>query len=178
MRAGYGSSSSRERLFFALWPGEDVRARLAARADGWAGRPVAADGYHMTLAFAGAVEADVRRALEAGAASVSGEAFVCVLDEIIWLGVGNIAALAPSYPPPALLGLAARLRRLVSGATSRVALHRYRPHVTLRRLGAGEPRWSSPPPEPVPWAVADYVLCRSRAERPGSYDVLARWPLS
>ncbi|AWP24138.1 RNA 2',3'-cyclic phosphodiesterase [Acidiferrobacter sp. SPIII_3] len=178
MRAGCGSSSRRERLFFALWPGEDVRARLAARAGESAGRPVAADGYHMTLAFAGAVEADDRRVLEAGAAGVSGEAFVCVLDEMAWLGAGDIAALAPSRPPPALLALAEHLQRLVAAATGRVPTHRYRPHVTLARLTAADPRWAAPPSEPVRWAVADYVLCRSRREQPGVYDVLARWPLS
>jgi 2'-5' RNA ligase len=165
-------------LFFALWPGSDVRARLAAQAGELAGRPAAADGYHMTLAFAGAVEADVRRALEAGAAGVSEEAFVCVLDEMTRLGAGDIVALAPSHPPPALLGLAERLQRLVAVATGQVPAHRYRPHVTLARLGARDPRWSPPPSEPVRWAVADYVLCRSRREPPGIYDVLARWPLS
>ncbi|UEO00560.1 2'-5' RNA ligase family protein [Acidiferrobacter thiooxydans] len=165
-------------MFFALWPGRDVRARLAAQAAESAGRPVAADGYHMTLAFVGAVEADVRCVLEAGAAGVSEEAFVCVLDEMAWLGAGDIAALAPSHPPPLLLRLAERLQRVVAVATGQVPAHRYRPHVTLARLGARDPRWSPPPAEPVRWAVADYVLCRSRREPPGIYDVLARWPLS
>ncbi|WP_170132396.1 2'-5' RNA ligase family protein [Acidiferrobacter thiooxydans] len=165
-------------MFFALWPGRDVRARLAAQAAESAGRPVAADGYHMTLAFVGAVEADVRCVLEAGAAGVSEEAFVCVLDEMAWLGAGDIAALAPSHPPPPLLRLAERLQRVVAVATGQVPAHRYRPHVTLARLGARDPRWSPPPAEPVRWAVADYVLCRSRREPPGIYDVLARWPLS
>ena len=178
MRAGCGLSSSEERLFFALWPDDEVRAGIAAWADGSAGRQVAVDSYHMTAAFAGPVCADVRRALEAKAASVSGEAFVCVLDEIVWLGAGDIEALAPSCPPPALLGLADRLQRLVAAVTGHVARYRYHPHVTLARPGAGDRGWSSRPPEPVRWAVADYVLCRSRTDRPGSYDVLAGWPLS
>lgn len=136
------------------------------------------DGYHMTAAFAGPVPSEIRCALETGAAKMSAAAFVCVLDEMAWLGGGDVEALVPSCPPPALLALADRLQRLVTAVAGRPAAHRYRPHVTLARLRVGDPQWSLQRPEPVRWAVCDYVLCRSRTDQAGSYDVLARWPLS
>ncbi len=176
MRVEYGDSCEHERLFFALWPDDGVRAQLAVWASGGGGRPVPADGYHMTLAFAGDVGAGTRRALEAGAARVSEEAFVCVLDAAMGFGTGDIEALTPSRPPPALLRLAGRLQRLVDDATGATGQRPYRPHVTLAR---GTPRpHAGARGAPVVWAVRDYVLCRSRRDRPGFYDIVARWPLA
>ena len=42
------------RLFFALWPDDATRARLAQAARQWSHRPVADDKLHMTLHFLGA----------------------------------------------------------------------------------------------------------------------------
>ena len=45
-----------QRLFFALWPDEDARERLATVArDDSTGRWVSRDNLHVTLAFLGAV---------------------------------------------------------------------------------------------------------------------------
>ena len=142
------------------------------------GRPVASSGYHLTLAFAGLVAGNVRRALEIGAAHLSGAAFVCVLDEIARLGAGDIEALVPSQSPPALLGLADRLQRLVADNGGHIASRAYRPHVTLARFVAGGGSPARKPPEAVLWPAREYVLCQSRTDRPGSYDILAQWPLS
>ncbi len=52
-----------QRLFFALWPSEEVRAGLAevmASLDVRGGKPVAAENLHITLLFLGSVTAQTR----------------------------------------------------------------------------------------------------------------------
>lgn len=174
MKEACGSSSRDERLFFALWPDEEVRARLMEEARGSSGEPVPPDGYHITLAFAGEVSVSARRALEQGAAAVRAGCFVCVLDRMGALGSG-VEALAPSAPAAPLLALAGDLRRLVTHVAGAPDRRPYYPHVTLARR-VDDAR-SLRPSLPVVWAAREYVLCRSRRTRPGSYDILERWPL-
>ena len=174
MRVACGSSSRGERLFFALWPDDEVRARVAAEARTSGGRPVAAGGYHMTLAFVGEADSRVRCALEQGAGSVRGEGFVCVLDRIEAWGPG-IEVVAPSAPPAPLLALAEGLHRLVADVTGAAGCRSYRPHVTLTRH-ADHAR-SANLSLPIVWCAREYVLCRSVRAEPGRYDVLKRWLL-
>lgn len=174
MKVACGFSSRGERLFFALWPHEDVRVRLAAEAHGAGGRSRPADGYHMTLAFVGEVGDGVRCALELAAASSVWGSFLCVLDRIDALGSG-IEVLLPSASPPRLLGLAASLQGLVADVAGTVERRPYRPHVTL--AGHVDHVRSVSLSSPIIWPVREYVLCRSQRTRSGFYNVLERWPL-
>ena len=63
------------RLFFALWPDEATRERMAALLKalrGARGRAVKAEKLHVTLAFIGNADADYHQCLESAAEEVQG----------------------------------------------------------------------------------------------------------
>ena len=106
--------SEPKRLFFALeLPAEAQRQIVHWRAANFAedaGRPVAADNLHLTLAFLGEVSADKQRALAALAGRIHQPGFTLTLDDagqwlrsrVVWLGTRR--------PPRGLLQLASMLR--------------------------------------------------------------------
>lgn len=170
------------RLFFALWPDDDVRSAMAeqARAIEAAcapdGRPVASGRYHMTLQFLGSfrpLPAQVVDSAIATADSLRMPAFTLRLDRagsfersrVWWLGCA---------PSPPLQSLHARLGMALAAAGLRPDASPYAPHVTLGR----HPRRlvQARAIDPLSWPVRDFVLVDSAAGAP-AYRIVRRWPL-
>jgi 2'-5' RNA ligase len=174
------------RLFFALWPNEAVRAASAAAARDLkirmqpAGHLSAAERYHITLLFLGdyvpvATEAAAREA----AAKVSAAPFELTLDHAgsfrnnrqipWWLGTRE--------PPAALRALYEHLRDTLNHAGVASERMRFVPHLTvLRDAKVPLPVTSI---KPIAWSVDEFVLVRSRLDlKPVRYELLGRWPLS
>jgi RNA 2',3'-cyclic 3'-phosphodiesterase len=167
------------RLFFALWPDDAVRGRLAR----WTselravcgGRPTRPENLHITLAFLGGIEdarvAEVERATEGLApASVS-----LVLDQpgywkhkrIVWAGASAV--------PPGLEALVAELRSALLRSRISFDSKGFVSHVTLLRE-AREPK-AMPALEPIDWKLDGFALVRSVTLPQGSrYEVLKSWP--
>ena len=115
--------SEPKRLFFAIELPAGVREQLihwrAAQFPPEAGRPVAADNLHLTLAFLGDVSAEKQQALSQLAGRIRQPGFTLKLDDagqwlrsrVVWLGMRQ--------PPRGLLQLAKTLR--------------HRPHQRLRQ---------------------------------------------
>lgn len=173
-------------LFFALWPDEATRARLAAAAESL--RPIAPDGrwikpprYHLTLQFLGEHAALpqplVERAIRA-AARVRAPAFDLALDVAgsfvkpripCWLGCSEV----PPELPQLFDALAAVLREhrcVVIGAPSLT------PHVTVLR--GAEHAFAARLDAVVHWPVNEFVLIDSRMHPPAPYRLLGRWSLA
>ena len=166
------------RLFFALWPDEDVRARLAA----WeralhavcGGRPTRVQNLHLTLAFLGEVEEARVAEVERAAGGVAARACTLVLDRagywkhnrIVWAGASGVTA--------ELHDLVLELRNAL--ARSRIGFDpkEFASHVTLLRE-AREPR-ALPALEPIPWEIDGFALLCSPAGG-GPYEVLESWAL-
>ena len=174
------TEGARQRLFFALWPPDDVRQALAARRTvptPSRARPVPAGNLPLTLVFVGGVTARTRVGMEAAAGTVQGAAFELVLDCLgTWPGPG-ILWLAPAHPPPALLRLAADLEQALQPCGHVPESRAYRPHVTLaRKLRDPMPEVAVPP---LRWPVTDFVLVESRSTPAGPrYQTLRRWSLA
>lgn len=167
------------RLFFAAWPGPQVRARIDAAAQslareaGLRGRCVRAERLHLTLHFLGVVpECGLAAALEAGA-DVEAPPFELVLDRAGGFPNARVAWLGCTSPPQALRDLHARLRNALLARDLPVDSRAYAPHVTVQRgvreqmpgVGVG----------PIVWPVDAFVLIDSRPDR--GYVELGRWPL-
>lgn len=170
---------ARQRLFFALWPPDELRLALGtlARAQVPPGaRAVAAGNLHITLAFVGAVTGETRACLERAAATVTGAPFELALDRLgAWPGPG-ILWLAPSAIPPALGLLAGDLQQALQPCGYRPEARAYQPHVTLARKLKG--RFPAVAVPPLHWPVRDFVLVESLTTPAGpGYQVLRRWPL-
>jgi 2'-5' RNA ligase len=169
------TQDTHQRLFFALWPTEDDRRALARWRDALprsGGRPTAAGDLHLTLAFAGDVDAGTRNCLEQTAARVQGEPFTLRLDRLglfkrglLWTG--------PTDCPLALSSLAQHLAAVLRDCGVRPDPRPFHPHITLIRRMVGRLPGVDPPG--LIWQVQAFCLVRSR---PGQgYQVLRTYPL-
>ncbi|MEQ1440174.1 RNA 2',3'-cyclic phosphodiesterase [Fontimonas sp. SYSU GA230001] len=172
------------RLFFALWPDDAVRAAIAEAArklrmrmqpGGYLARP---ERYHLTLLFLGdAVPARDEAAAIAAAAQVRVAPFTLQLDHAGSFRNRHIPWWLGSHAPPAQLHeLHDRLREVLRQADVSIDRMRFVPHLTILR----EARQPLPPTAiaPVEWPVTEFVLVRSRLDlNPVEYEVIGRWPL-
>ena len=174
---GDGRPRDSRRVFFALWPDADTRARLvratkdAVRRSG--GRPIAKDRFHITVAFLGNL---TPAGLEIASAvpPIRVGAFALLLDVLgtfessrsLWLGTRSV--------PPALVELE---RRLWDALTAKGFIREeriYRPHLTLARRA----RPVEAQIEPVEWPVGELALVESLpAGRNVHYEPLRTWPI-
>ena len=173
------------RLFFALWPGESVRAscseaardlRVRMQPSGYLSAP---ERYHITLLFLGDTVSPEQQVLALqAAASVHAPPFNLKLDSASsfrnkqipwWLG--------PREPPVELNLLQERLHEAMTAARVVPERMRFVPHLTILR----DARTPLPTTaiKPVEWKVDEFVLLRSRLDvQPMRYEILGRWPLN
>jgi RNA 2',3'-cyclic 3'-phosphodiesterase len=171
------------RLFFALWPHEALRARIAEQADalfqrrGLRGHPSRPARYHITLYFLGdAVPAAVEASARKAAARIEAPPFVLQLDQAgsfnnpqvpVWFG--------PSEIPAELAHLDQTLRRALKGLPVGPT-PRFKPHLTVMRDAS--PRLRPEPLQPIAWQVEEFVLIRSHLDKGRfRYEVLECYPL-
>ncbi len=170
----------RIRLFFALWPSEEVRQALwqssAPLREACRGQPVAKRNLHLTLLFLGGVDEGRRADIEAAAAAVRAGRFSLVFDGWGRFDKARVAWLGCRHPDPGAAALAGAL----SGAMEKLGFPPERrpfwPHLTvLRKCRDGSP---PEPVAPVTWPVDEFTLVRSLTLPSGPvYEVIARWPL-
>lgn len=174
------------RLFFALWPDEATRARMAEAAAALkaqqrpSGRWIKPHRYHLTLQFLGdhpaLPEALARQACVA-ADTVSTPAFDLTLDHAGSFRNRSIPWWLGCHEPPAPLlqlwraiDVALRGYGIVPKESSRLV-----PHVTvLRDASAPLP---ATPIAPIVWPIVEFVLIHSRLGARSEYALLQRWPL-
>jgi 2'-5' RNA ligase len=164
------------RLFFALWPGSDLQAKLAAWAKQVAGRgrTMRRENLHLTLAFLGATEAALVPDLLALAAGVRFSPIHLLLDRvgywkhnrIIWCGAGE--------EPIALTSLVEELRARLDAGGIHYDRKPFVSHLTLVRDAAGLP--AAPAWIPLVWEARDFALVSStRIEGRVTYQLLRRF---
>jgi len=172
------------RLFFALWPTDAVRARLAAEAQAHAalGRVIAARNLHVTAVFLGAVPeervAHARESAQSTQKLTFGGKFMLHLERIEFWRRSNLLCLTAERAPPELLSIVDGLRAGLRERGFEVRDHdTFRPHVTLVRdvaRGPGAAGVAS-----VHWPVESFVLVESQVGQRGSeYTVLEEWSLA
>lgn len=166
------------RLFFALWPDGEVRARLAR----WSrelqavcgGRPTRPENLHLTLAFLGSVD-DARAAeVEGTAGKVVPRAVSLVLDTPGYWKHNRIAWAGASTVPGELEAMVAELRSALTRSRIDFDAKAFVSHVTLLR--EAQPPRAMPGIEPVPWEVEGFALVGSQPHSGGSrYEILNSW---
>jgi len=168
-----------QRLFFALWPSEEVRSGLAevmASLDIHRAKPVPAENLHITLLFLGSVAAPTRICAEAIAEGIAGQPFELSLDQIGFWPKSGILWLGARELPESLAALVRDLHLGVAGCGIDLDARPFTPHVTLMRKALvvrRERRLVA-----VAWRVDNFVLVESKTTRDGShYQVLTSWRL-
>jgi 2'-5' RNA ligase len=172
---------SSRRLFFALWPDDGARARLAAAVREFvpagAGRPQRPDQWHVTLEFLGDVPVHRLQGLLDAAATAAGDGFSCELkfDQLQHWKRPQVLCLAASSTPAPLAALVQLLRAELQVRGFTPEARPFRPHVTLaRKIRQGPP---STHVEPFQWPVQAFSLVQSLTGPEGSrYTDLASWP--
>ena len=168
------------RLFFALWPNDQLRGQLAAAArpllEGKRARPIPSDNLHITLAFLGAVQARKLPSVMAAASSIEVARFDLTIDRVeAWSGADILCLTPTAYP--SLRALVERLRVNLLEHQLDPDRKDFRPHVTIGR------DWREHHVDstigPFAWCAEEFVLVESEAGRKGSlYRVIGRWPLA
>ena len=174
--------SEPKRLFFAIeLPGAIREPIVHWRAEQFpaeAGRPVAAENLHLTLAFLGDVSAEKQQALSQLAGRIRQPGFTLKLDDagqwlrsrVIWLGMRQ--------PPRGLLQLANMLRAQAARNGCYQNPQPFHPHITLLRDASHA---VAIPPPGFCWSfpVTEFALYASSFERGRTrYSILQRWVLS
>lgn len=167
------------RLFFALWPDPPLRTALHAAAmeqSANSGRGVLADNLHLTLAFAGPVDAALQACLEQGAADLRLPGFDLCVDSSGYFARPRIRWLGMRTVPVGLLQLAEALRTVLAACGVSVDKHPFQPHITIaRRVPAPQ---SARPVTALRWSVRDFWLLESVSTPQGvRYLPIRSWKL-
>jgi 2'-5' RNA ligase len=166
------------RLFFALWPPDAARAKLAQLAEGLAreaqGKPVPAAKLHVTLAFLGEVQPARVDAAREAAGRAPGAGFRIAVDRVGSFRDAHVAWAGCSAVPAALVELQARLAVELRAAGFGLEERRFTAHLTLVRRAA---RAIAPAAIPaIAWTAREFALVRSDTGT-GTYTSMERWPL-
>ena len=166
------------RLFFALWPDDEVRAEL----ERWSrelhalcgGRTTRPENLHVTLAFLGKVEEARVAEVERAASEVAPRAVSLVLDQPGYWTHNRIAWAGASVVPPALEALVSELRGALAKSQIRFDAKSFVSHVTLLR-DAREPA-AMPALAPIEWRLEGFALVQSVSLPQGSrYEIRKSW---
>ena len=172
-------SDPRQRLFFALWPDEGVRAGLAGLARSLPehkGRSPHPMYQHVTLVFLGELDAAERACAEGAAGALDGEPFELAIDRVGYWPRPRILWCAPSVTPEPLLQLVQDLQEGLRACGLKPERRPYAPHITLARKARGVRGFEMD--RPIPWRVRGFVLVASvDTPPPPRYQVLREWPL-
>jgi 2'-5' RNA ligase len=170
-----------ERLFFALWPCDEVRQQLRRHAKELlrhsGGRPVTPENLHITLAFLGSVDAVQRQCVEQVAASIVLSPFTLVLDQVGYWSRPRVLWLGAHDTPATPIELANQLSRGCRDCGLSLDRRPFKAHLTLKR------KVNQAPPalelKPVSWPVERFALVRSDTRPEGvRYTVVREWGLT
>jgi 2'-5' RNA ligase len=163
------------RLFFALWPDDDVTRQLSEIACQLnlesSSRRVDPKNYHVTLAFVGEVPAAKLAVLQQIGRSLHVPRLTFTCDSIEFWRHSQVVVAAVHSAPPGLLDLWAKLHDALE-----LPRETLRAHVTLARKVAQAPVLKAM--SPVVWRATDFSLIRSDTGGVESaYTVLDTWSL-
>jgi RNA 2',3'-cyclic 3'-phosphodiesterase len=173
-------NSKTRRLFFALWPPEQVRRSIIESASPLMneldGRKIQPHNLHITLYFIGQADAELKDCLHQAALKVAARPFSLVLDcfghfrraKIFWMGAQD--------SPVELSNLHAELGEALSECGYQREKRPYKPHISLMRKTTKsvvrQQNFS------IHWPVDAFVLVESIQDASAvNYQVIERYPL-
>jgi 2'-5' RNA ligase len=165
------------RVFFALWPDDCTRARIAAAA---AALPASAgvsfvppENYHVTLAFVGEIAMSGLAVLQQIGGTQRAAACTIEIDAYDYWREAKVLVAVARQTPGALMELSAQLHGALA---AHHAAPPFRPHVTLARKVAQAPVLQAM--SPFSWRTRSFGLVSSDTSGAHSvYTVVDSWPL-
>lgn len=161
------------RLFYALWPDESTRMKLAALQQQVSGRKMRAENLHLTLAFLGNQPHTLLPILEEILQQLPLQRLQIDIDRLDYFSKPRIAWAGPKAAPAALFTLQSDLMLALEKAQIQLKpIAGFRPHITLTR--------DAPPPlaaeiQAIRWEATEMALLQSVSSSQGpQYHVLAQ----
>jgi 2'-5' RNA ligase len=170
-----------QRLFFALWPEQNVRQQLLRNYHAIAdlrgqGKPVSDCNLHITLHFLGNIPTDRIECFLRQAELVKGRPFDLKIDSCGWFKKPKVFWFGTDRVPSELSRVHQQLGELISDCDYLTDQRTYRPHVTMARKISRRPAFADI--SPVLWPVDRFVLVKSDTLADGvKYEVLNSFPL-
>jgi 2'-5' RNA ligase len=163
------------RLFFALWPDADTRARIvgvaAALRLAGAARPVPRENFHMTLAFVGEVATPQLAVLQQIGRAQRASSCMIKVDAYEYWPEPQVVVAVARETPAALIELWTRLCQDLKRVHPPLRMH-----VTLARKVVQAPVLQAM--SPFHWSARSFSLVRSDTSGAHSvYTVVDTWPL-
>lgn len=169
------------RLFFALWPTDQVRHAIAKTLSQLSppinGRIMPSHNLHLTLHFVGSVSDEAKDCMHLAARSIKANSFEINLDrfagfpkaKIFWMGCQDV--------PDELLQLHQTLGEMIENCGYQHEKREYVPHVTLMK------KCLSPVSDldvfSIPWSVDAFALIESTSAADGvNYQVIEKYSLA
>jgi len=169
------------RLFFALWPSDQVRQSIvdvfSAIAIPDHSRFIQPENLHITLHFLGQVESDRRVCLQQVACALNDKPFVVNLDCLGYFTKAKILWMSCQYLPVELVRLHRDLGESLANCGYQSEFREYKPHVTLMRK-CREPL-NANNDFVISWQVDEFALVESISGSDGvRYQVIEKYPLA
>jgi 2'-5' RNA ligase len=166
------------RLFFALWPSDEIRSRITNDTEGAVleagGKRVPAQNFHVTLAFLGQVRHSSLDDIIKTIHSVRFGPFELELDRTGYWPGSRTAWLGPSIKHMALLALVENIWDKLENMGFMREFAIYQPHVSLVRNADAE--LGLTPRAPIIWPVHAFALVNSVSNSAGTtYTVLEQF---
>jgi 2'-5' RNA ligase len=171
---------SGQRIFFALWPDAEVRARLqelSTRLPDESAQVYAPHDWHMTLAFIGTADAQYLQCVQQAAAKISGVPFILDITQVGYFAAPRIVWAGPAAAPAELLQLHHDLNKSLHACGYQPESRPYTPHITLLRKA--RPPAQAVEFETIRWRIERFCLAESHAPRDGRrYSILQEFLLN
>ena len=168
------------RLFYALWPGPDTRARIAEAAGvlslGNAARLVPLENYHLTLAFVGEVSPARLAVLQQIGRDLRMAGCTIRFDAYEYWPESQVVVARAREAPVELTELSRQLHSFDGAHRLDRLQPPLRPHVTLARKVAQAPVLQAM--SPFHWSARSFSLvCSDTRGAHSVYTVVDTWPL-
>ncbi len=169
------------RIFFALWPDDEVRLRIAENLkrlnlDSNKSRLVTNPNLHMTLHFVGNTSFEEMNCLDRQAKLAQGKLFELTLDYSGYFKKPQVLWFGSHTTPRALHDLQRNLGQHLQTCGYTPVSRSYSPHLTVARKIFEAPGAVSL--EPISWQVNRFVLVNSISIPEGvRYEVVESYPL-
>ena len=172
------------RLFFALWPPQEIAERLARiaqlNANHFGGKPTRQETIHLTLAFLGEVNDEQLSPLIQAAKGIGAAPFDLAIEGLdFWQH--NHLIWGRTQASPALTDLASRLQNTLTEAGFAHDREKqvFTPHLSLvRKVPVTSVPLRFPVIAPIHWHCASFVLVCSRpSDGLPSYETICEFPL-
>jgi RNA 2',3'-cyclic 3'-phosphodiesterase len=175
------TSTRMRRLFFALWPGDQVRQSIIETFSTVSvpenSRVAQPENLHITLHFVGQVSPEEKGCLHNAANSINHKPFLINLDRLGYFNKAKICWLGCNGLPIELTQLHHDLGASLARCDYKSESREYKPHVTLIRKCMAPVNTTKD--FIIPWLVDEFVLVESISGPGGvNYKVIEKYPLA